>query len=93
MWLLGVAATCLFFPVRQFYLWPVEWGWVLPLSLLGAFIWSSLTSFAFLRGALELSKLGASALLVLYTTIVWGIVISWLVLTETIPLHRITSLL
>lgn len=92
IWLLAIAATCLFFPVKQFYLWPVQWGWVLPLSLLGAWIWSSVTSFAFLRGALEVSKLRAVALLVLYTVLLWGIVISLLVVTETIPLHRIRSL-
>ena len=92
MWLLGIAATCLFFPLKQFYLWPVQWGWVLPISLVVAWIWSSVTSFAFLRGALEISTLRAIALLVLYTFLLWGIVISLLVVTETIPLHRITSL-
>lgn len=92
MWLLAMAATCLFFPVKQFYLWPIQWGWILPVSLLAAWIWSSVTSFAFLRGALEVSKLRAMALLVLYTVLLWGIVISLLVVTETIPLHRIRSL-
>ena len=92
VWLVSIAATCLFFPVKQFYLWPVQWGWVLPISLLGASIWSSVTTFAFLRGALELSKLRASALLLLYTLLFWGIFISSLVVTESIPLHRITSL-
>jgi hypothetical protein len=92
MWLLAVAASCLFFPVKQFYLWPMQSGWLLPVSLLGAWIWSSVTSFAFLRGTLELSKLRASALLVLYTILLWSLVISLLVVTESIPLHRITSL-
>lgn len=92
IWLLGIAATCLFFPVKQFYLWPIQWGWILPVSLLGAWIWSSVTSFAFLREALEVSKLRAIALLVLYTLLLWGLVISFLVVTETIPLHRIRSL-
>lgn len=92
MWLLAMAATCLFFPVKQFYLWPIQWGWILPVSLLAAWIWSSVTSFAFLRGVLEVSKLRAMALLVLYTVLLWGIVICSLVVTETIPLHRITSL-
>jgi hypothetical protein len=64
----------------------------LPISLLGASLWSSVTTFAFLRGALELSKLRASALLLLYTLLFWGIFISSLVVTESIPLHRITSL-
>lgn len=67
-------------------------GMGIALSLFSAWIWSSVTSFAFLRGALELSKLRASALLLLYTLLLWGIVISLLVVTETIPLHRITSL-
>ena len=92
MWLLAIAATCLFFPVKQFYLWPVQWGWVLPVSALCAWIWSSVTSFAFLRGALEVSTLRASALLLLYTLLLWGIVVSLLVVTETIPLNRIASL-
>jgi hypothetical protein len=92
IWLLGIAATCLFFPVKQFYLWPIQWGWILPVSLLGAWIWSSVTNFAFLREALEVSKLRAIALLVLYTLLLWGLVISFLVVTETIPLHRIRSL-
>jgi hypothetical protein len=76
VWLVSIAATCLFFPVKQFYLWPVQWGWVLPISLLGASLW----------------KLRASALLLLYTLLFWGIFISSLVVTESIPLHRITSL-
>jgi len=92
MWLLAIAATCLFYPAKQIYLWPIQWGWVLPIGFLGAWIWSSVTSFAFLRGALELSKLRAGALLAVYTILLWGIVISSLVVTESIPLHRITSL-
>ena len=92
MWLLAIAATCLFFPAKQFYLWPIEWGWILPVSLLGAWVWSGVTSFAFLRGALEVSKLRAIALLVLYTLLLWGLVIASLVVTEAIPLHRIRSL-
>jgi hypothetical protein len=92
MWLLAISATCLFFPVKQFYLWPVQGGWVLPVSLLAAWIWSSITSFAFLRGALEVSNLRASALLLLYTLLLWSILISLLVVTEAIPLHRIASL-
>jgi hypothetical protein len=92
LWLLVIAGTCLFFPVKQFYLWPVQWGWVLPVSLLGAWIWSSVTSFAFLRGVLEVSNLRAGVLLFLYTLLLWSIIVSLLVVTETIPLHRITSL-
>lgn len=92
MWLLAIAATCLFFPVKQIYFWPVQWGWVLPVSFVGAGIWSSVTSFTFLRGVLELSKPRATALLVVYTLLFWGIVIASLVVTESIPLHRITSL-
>jgi hypothetical protein len=92
MWLLAVAGTCLFFPVKQVYLWPVQWGWILPLSLLVAWLWSSVTSFAFLRGALEVSILRASALLFLYTVLLWATIVSFLVVTETVPLHRITSL-
>ena len=92
LWLLIVSGTCLFFPLKSFYLWPVEWGWVLPVSLFAAWIWSSLTSFAFLREALEVSRLSATGLLVLYTVLLWAIFIALLVLTETIPLHRITSL-
>lgn len=92
LWLLLISGICLFFPLKSFYLWPVEWGWGLPLSLLGTWIWSSLTSFAFLREALEISRLRATGLLVLYTVLLWGIFISSLVVTETIPLHRITSL-
>jgi hypothetical protein len=92
MWLLAIAATCLFFPVKQFYLWPVQAGWVLPVSFFGACIWSSVTTFAFLRGGLEFSRLRASALLVVYTLLLWGIFISTLVVPESIPLHRITSL-
>lgn len=92
LWLLAIAATCLFYPVKQFFLWPIQWGWVLPISLLAAWIWSSVTSFAFLRGVLGLSKLRASALLVVYTLLLWGIIISFLVVTESIPLHRLRSL-
>jgi hypothetical protein len=89
LWLLAVAGTCLFFPLKQIYLWPTKWGWVLPISLLGAWIWSNITSFGFLRGALDLSMFRASVALVLYTLMLWGIIISYLLLVEGLQLHRI----
>lgn len=92
LWLSIISGICLFFPLKSFYLWPIEWGWVLPISLLGAWIWSSLTSFAFLREALQVSRLRATGLLALYTVLLWAILISSLVVTEVIPLHRIRSL-
>jgi hypothetical protein len=89
LWLLGVAGTCLFFPLKQIYLWPTKWGWVLPISLLGAWIWSNVTSFGFLRGALDLSMFRASVALVLYTVMLWGIIISYLLAVEGLQLHRL----
>jgi hypothetical protein len=89
VWLLGIAGTCLFFPLKQIYLWPTKWGWVLPISLLGAWIWSNITSFGFLRGALNLSVFRAVVVLLLYTLTLWGIIISYLLAVEGVQLHRI----
>ena len=89
LWLLGVAGTCLFFPLKQFYLWPTQWGWLLPISLLGAWVWSNMTSFGFLRGALNLSTLRASAALLIYTVMFWGIILSYLFAVESLQLHRL----
>jgi hypothetical protein len=89
LWLLGIAGTCLFFPLKQFYLWPTEWGWALPISLLGVWAWSNVTSFAFLRIVLKLSRLGASLALLLYTVLFWGIIVSYYLATESVPLHRL----
>jgi hypothetical protein len=89
LWLLGIAGTCLFFPLQQIYLWPTKWGWVLPISLLGAWIWSNVTTFGFLRGALDLSVFRASVVLALYTLTLWGIIISYFLTVQGIQLHRI----
>ena len=89
LWLLGIAGTCLFFPLQQIYLWPAKWGWVLPISLLGAWIWSNVTSFAFLRGALDLSVLRAAVVLFVYTVTLWGIIISYVLAVDGLQLHRL----
>lgn len=88
-WLLGVAGTCLFFPLKQFYLWPVEWGWILPVSLFGVWGWSNVTSFGFLKGALNLSTMRASAALLIYTIMFWGFILSYLFSVESLQLHRL----
>jgi hypothetical protein len=89
LWLLAIAGICLFFPLKQIYLWPTKWGWVLPISLLGAWIWSNVTSFGFLRGALDLSVFRAAVVLLLYTVTLWGIIISYLLAVEGLQLHRL----
>lgn len=89
LWLLAVAGTCVFFPLKQFYLWPVEWGWILPVSLLGAWVWSNVTSFGFLKGALNFSTIRASAALLVYTIMLWGVILSYLFAVESFQLHRL----
>jgi hypothetical protein len=89
LWLLGIAGTCLFFPLQQIYFWPTKWGWLLPISLLGSWIWSNVTSFAFLRAALDLTVFRAAVVLLLYTATLWGIIISYLIAVQGIQLHRI----
>jgi hypothetical protein len=89
LWLLGIAGICLFFPLKQIYLWPTKWGWVLPISLLGAWSWSNVTSFGFLRGALDLSVFRAAIVLLLYTVTFWGIIISYLLAVQGLQLHRL----
>jgi hypothetical protein len=89
LWLLGIAGTCLFFPLKQIYLWPTKWGWVLPLSLLGAWIWSNVTSFGFFRGALGLSMFRAGVVVAFYTLVFWGIIISYVLTVDALQLHRL----
>lgn len=88
-WLLGVAGACLFFPSREIYLWPTVWGWLLPISLVVVLIWSNVTTLGFLKGALNLSPLGAGKALLLYTMIFWGFILSYLFAVETLQLHRL----
>lgn len=88
-WLLGVAGACLFFPSRQIHLWPTVWGWLLPISFVVVLIWSNVTTFGFLKGALNLSRLGAGKALLLYTMIFWGLILSYLFSVQTLQLHRL----
>ena len=88
-WMLLIAGFCLFLPLRQIYLWPTQTGWIMPVSLLGTWLWSNILSFAFLRGALGLTALKAGAALMLYTILFWGIILSYLFAVETLQLHRL----
>ena len=89
LWMLGIAGTCLFLPLKQIYFWPTETGWIMPVSLLGIWLWSNVISFAFLRGALSLTALKAGAALLLYTLMFWGIILSYLFAVESLQLHRL----
>jgi hypothetical protein len=89
LWMLAICGSCLFFPLKQVYLWPTESGWIMPLSLLGVWLWSNVTSFAFFRAALNLTTLRATALLTLYTVMLWGIIVSYLFAVESLQLHRL----
>jgi hypothetical protein len=89
LWMLAICGTCLFFPLKQVYLWPTESGWIMPLSLLGTWLWSNVTSFAFFKAALNLTAFRAIALLVLYTVMLWGVIVSYLFAVESLQLHRL----
>ena len=89
LWMLAICGGCLFFPLKQVYLWPTESGWIMPLSLLGAWLWSNVTSFAFFKAALNLTSPRATALLALYTVMFWGIIVSYLFTVESLQLHRL----
>ena len=88
-WMLGIAGTCLFLPLKQIYLWPTETGWIMPVGLVGIWLWSNVISFAFLRGALSLTTLKAGAALLLYTLMFWGIILWYLFAVESLQLHRL----
>lgn len=89
LWMLGITGSCLFMPLRQIYLWPMETGWIMPVSLVGVFLWSNVTSFAFLRGALGLAPLKAGLAFLLYGVIFWGVIVFYLFGTDTLQLHRL----
>lgn len=89
LWTLAISGGCLFFPIKQIYLWPVEWGWILPVTLLGVWLWSNVTTFGFLKGALNLKTSKAAALLLVYTAMLWGTILSYLFAVETLQLHRL----
>ena len=89
LWMLAICGSCLFFPSKQVYLWPTEWGWIVPLSLLAVWLWSNVTSFAFFKAALNLTTSKATALLTLYTVMLWGVIVSYLFAVESLQLHRL----
>ena len=89
LWMLAVVGSCLFFPSRQIYLWPHEFGWILPVSLIGAWLWSNVISVAFLRGALNLTALRAALALLLYTVIFWGVLLYYLFAVWGLQLSRL----
>jgi hypothetical protein len=89
LWLLTVAGTCLFFPMKRIYLWPTQPGWLLPFSLLIAWIWSNVTTFGFLRGALDLTVRQSIVALLFYTVMLWGIVFAYLFAVESLQVHRL----
>jgi hypothetical protein len=89
LWMLSIAGTCLFLPLKQIYLWPMQTGWIMPISLLGVWLWSNAISFAFFRGALSLTAIKASVALMLYTIVFWGIILSYLFALEILQLHRL----
>lgn len=89
LWLLAISGSCLFFPIKQIYLWPTEWGWILPISLLAVWAWSNVTSFAFLKRALNLPTKQAVTSLLIYTVMLWGTIVSYLFAVETLQLHRL----
>jgi hypothetical protein len=61
----------------------------MPLSLLGVWLWSNVTSFAFFKAALNLTTPRATALLTLYTVMLWGVIVSYLFAVESLQLHRL----
>jgi hypothetical protein len=89
LWLLFISASIMFFSIKQIYLWPTESGWIIPVSLLVVWLWSNLTSFAFLKSALNLTTTRAVASLLIYTFMVWGVIVSYLFAVETLQLHRL----
>ena len=88
-WMLGIAGSCLFLPLKEIYLWPTETGWIMPVSLLGTWLWSNIINFAFLRGGLRLTAAKAVTALLLYTMMFWGIILSYLFAVESLQLHRL----
>ena len=89
LWLLAIAGSCLFIPVKQIFLWPVMSGWLMPISLLAVWAWSNVTTFGFLRGALNLTITKAATLLLLYATLLLGIISSYFFAVESLQLHRL----
>lgn len=89
LWLLIISGSCLLVPAKQIVLWPVQSGWIMPATLLIVWAWSNLTTFGFLRGALNLSTVRAAVALLVYNLFLWGIIISYLFAIETLQLHRL----
>ena len=61
----------------------------MPISLLGAWLWSNTINFAFLKGGLRLTGPKAVAALLLYMMMFWGIILSYLFAVESLQLHRL----
>ena len=89
LWLLAIAGSCLFIPAKQIFLWPVKSGWLMPVSLLAVWAWSNVTTFGFLRGALNLTIIRAATVLLVYVTLLIGIISSYFFAVESLQLHRL----
>jgi len=89
LWLLAIAGSCLFIPTKQIFLWPVMSGWLMPISLLGVWAWSNVTTFGFLRGALNLTFARAATALLVYVFLLIGIISSYFFAVESLQLHRL----
>ena len=89
LWLLTISACCLIIPAKQIVLWPAQSGWVMPASLLLVWAWSNVTTFGFLRGALNLTVARAATTLLIYVLLLWGIIVSYLFVIESLQLHRL----
>ena len=89
LWLLAIAGSCLFIPAKQIFLWPVMSGWLMPVSLLAVWAWSNVTTFGFLRGALNLTIARAATVLLVYGMLLLVIISSYFFAVESLQLHRL----
>ena len=88
LWLLYVAGACLFLrtptpatpPLRKF----TTAG-----TAAAALVWCNVLTAAYFRGALGVRRGRAVALTALYSLLLWGTVVGYLVSVEAVQLHRI----
>ena len=84
LFLTAVAGICLFAPdVRKTMTWLLAHG-VLPLALLGTWVWSGVVTFACFRAGIGLSRQRAGAGTAMFYVSFVGIIVAWYLVTNQI---------
>jgi hypothetical protein len=89
VWLLGMSVVAAFAPSGTTDGLPAHSGRFLLAAALAALVWSIITTFGFLYGALGLSARRATAGTLMYNVAFWGTLIGYLFAVDMLQLHNL----